>query len=750
MNIEPLESRIAPAALTGRVLTYTDTDGDRVTITFSKGSLDQATFTFDTGSVDGTTTAMQQLQLIDLHNVTDLDGTSIMTKVTRAGGGDGLVNIGRIDATGHDLGSVTVKGDLGGIDCGDPTLTTMALKTLTVRSMGLHRLMTQGGTGDLHSTITGPLGALKVSGDVRGIRLMVNGGTDGTVGSIFIGGSLIGDTDILPGSIYSAGGMKTVTIQGSLVGGTGSASGAFNTGGTLNRMTIGGSIIGGSEFASGGIQAKAIGTLRIGHDLIGGSGSQAGEIVATETIGSLFIGGSLHGGAGNSSGLVFTATSEGDIRSLKIVGSLVGGTGFASGQIQSAGGITAVTIGHDLLGSSGSGSGVVNALGGGLGRVTIGGDFVGGSASSAGGISATQDIGQVVVRGSLIGGSAQFTGRIASGDVLGGVMIGGSVIGGAGQDSASIKGGTNDMTTGDTFGLGPVKIGGDLVGGLGRDSARIATDGALTSFTVRGSIIGVGSGSGQVISGGAMGPVKIGGDLRGGGIAPSGADLSFSGYIQGDRIASVTIGGSIIAGADQSTSGSITFSASIRSLHDIGPIAIKGSLIGRADPFTADANDDRSLVVISASGQSVLAPGATTDTAIAKITIGGSVIYAKILAGFDAALNPSNADASIGAVKVGGQWAGSDLVAGAYDSGGDGFGFMDSLQTVSDDAALTARIASITIRGEATSLGIANFGFVAQEIGKFSAGGRVLTLHPGPGNDDVYFPLTQSVHVLEV
>lgn len=46
-SIEHLESRIAPASLIGRVLSYTDIDGDKVTVAFSKGSLSSGNFIFD-------------------------------------------------------------------------------------------------------------------------------------------------------------------------------------------------------------------------------------------------------------------------------------------------------------------------------------------------------------------------------------------------------------------------------------------------------------------------------------------------------------------------------------------------------------------------------------------------------------------------------------------------------------------------------------------------------------------------------
>ena len=41
--IEPLEARIAPAALVGNVLTYTDIDGDLVKVTFTHAAMARGT-----------------------------------------------------------------------------------------------------------------------------------------------------------------------------------------------------------------------------------------------------------------------------------------------------------------------------------------------------------------------------------------------------------------------------------------------------------------------------------------------------------------------------------------------------------------------------------------------------------------------------------------------------------------------------------------------------------------------------------
>jgi hypothetical protein len=71
---------------------------------------------------------------------------------------------------------------------------------------------------------------------------------------------------------------------------------------------------------------------------------------------------------------------------------------------------------------------------------------------------------------------------------------------------------------------------------------------------------------------------------------------------------------------------------------------------------------------------------------------------------------------------------------------------------VSDDTALIARIASITIKGNVigTLDAADNFGFVAQQIDKVKFGGRTISLTAGPSNDNILLPFTDDVHILEV
>ena len=63
---------------------------------------------------------------------------------------------------------------------------------------------------------------------------------------------------------------------------------------------------------------------------------------------------------------------------------------------------------------------------------------------------------------------------------------------------------------------------------------------------------------------------------------------------------------------------------------------------------------------------------ATTDLAFGKLTITGSVIGSKILAGYDQFGNATNGNAQIGNVIVMGDWSGSSLVAGVEDVDGHG------------------------------------------------------------------------------
>jgi len=347
----------------------------------------------------------------------------------------------------------------------------------------------------------------------------------------------------------------------------------------------------------------------------------------------------------------------------------------------------------------------------------VGGSILG-EASDTGAVFGSGNLGPVTIGGNLQGngfdsGSIDISGDLAS------LTIGGSIIGGSEEFSGTVF----------CRNLGSVKITGNIQGGSGDRAGAISTLGDIASLTIGGSLIGGSEDfSGSILTG-KIGALKIDGDLVGGS-AEGAAILESSGFIRADRIASVFVGGSIIADTDLTT-GAFEQNGAIQVFNDIGPITIKGSLVGNST----------NPVVISARGQKVVAPVATTDVTIASLTVGSRVEFANILAGYDVDLRGQNADAQIGAVTVGGDWIASNLVAGV-DAGTDKrFGTADDvlIAEVGDDPNIKAKIASVTIGGQALGTPVAgdHFGFVAQTIGALSVGGTLL-------------PLTAAVDVLSV
>ena len=202
--IEPLEARIAPAA----VFTYTDVDGDKVTVTTSKGTSADLSAII-TPHLVGSGIGMQ-LQEIDFSSNAMVFAGTILTVTAKPTtlGGDGFVNIGYLDASSSDgdgadlnLGNVTIHGDLGRVRAGLNSGTKLGLQSLTVQSLGEFGVSTQAG-GTVVSTVLSGLGSLHVNSDVSGAEVLIN---TGNLGSLFIGGSLLG------GATDSTGRIQVVT-----------------------------------------------------------------------------------------------------------------------------------------------------------------------------------------------------------------------------------------------------------------------------------------------------------------------------------------------------------------------------------------------------------------------------------------------------------------------------------------------------------------------------------------------------------
>jgi len=495
-TIELLEARLAPAA----VFTYTDSDGDVVTIKTSEGT--------DEHLADATAFLNNQFQRLDLSKATwgeEFAGSSITMTVKKGESGDGKAHVGFINAEGIDLNAVTIKGDLGQIDAGDTDLETNGIKTLTVASLGQFGADTQGGAGSLYSSIKGDLLKLRVAGNIAGASVDVAG----ELGSMNVGGSLIGGVAEFSGFITVSGGIDQVKIKGDLVGGTGIESdflsGAIVSSGKIGSLSIGGSLLGGSNRPSGVVRADdGFGRITIRGDIVGGPNDYSGRIVSgLGSLSNLTIGGSLIGGSGDDSGAIIVS---GDLGRVKIGGSMVGGSMAAndggivvnSGSIYCEGRIASVAIaGAMIAGHNDSNAGGIIRL----------------SAC----ITAGDDIGSVKVAGSIVGNEGAYASITARGQqtpgasqdlAIGKITVGGSVayvqfIGGYAFDTDGIQSKVNGDAS-----IGAVKIAGSwtasyLAAGIdsvnnrladGDDIVIAANDTALisriASIVIGGEVVG--------------------------------------------------------------------------------------------------------------------------------------------------------------------------------------------------------------------------------------------------------------------
>lgn len=803
--IELLDTRIAPAA----VFTFTDVDGDFVTVKTSKGTSDQleAILKFvDFG--DG-----QQLQTINFSLDETFVGSTLSITAKRVlPGGDGLVNVGYVNANNTladiqlNLGAISIQGDLGQIDSGS------SIAGLNVKSMGIKGITTQEPAGNLVSSISGSLGFLKVAGDVENATFYITG----TLGPVTIGDSLIGVQANLTGLISATGGIGKVTVGGSIDGGSIQIDGGLLFPDVaMGTLTVKGSIANASVTVAGNLGAVKVGgfiedsainalgsvaSLTIGDSLTGTTINARGfgavkvtdsitesSLFGTNDFTSLAVGGSIldcdfdlaakfikiGGDVENANFDVSFATSFGVggffLKSaLEIDGSIgavkIGGD-FDASKIWAGDRIASVTIGGSVIGGASTDSGKISSNGS-MGPIKIGGDLKGGAGQDSGQININNTLASVTIGGSIIGTSNLGTGKIFSQDNMGPIKVGVDVIGGSGHNSAfiytsgsiasinvggSILGGSGPNAGGfnSATTIGAIKVGGDIKGDSGSGSGQIVASGKITSIHVVGSLLGGSNNyTGRIVSDSDIGKVTIGGDIKGGDI-DSAANRVETGFLLGKRIGSLYVGGSIISGTE-SNGGTLVDSGSVRAGLDIGAITIKGSLHGNAT----------NPVLITAQGQ--LIPGAKSDVAIKSLSVGGNVDYAEILAGYDISGTPegTNADAQIGAVSVNGDWTASSLIAGAQDNGDathdDFFGNGDDTKIVgvTDTSERISKIARILIKGEALASvsGSDHFGFVAQHIGSLKVNGSTIALTPGESNDvtGIAIDATDDLRVREV
>jgi hypothetical protein len=557
LRCEPLERRDAPATLVGNTkVTYQDFDGDNVAVVFTKPILNAGNvdLIFGPGFVTGSNTTKQTLSTISLAPLgSTVQGVGITTSAVRSpvNGGDGFATLGQIDGTGIDLGAIKVDGDLGRVLAGDFTLSTSGLKGLTVHSLG--RYGTNTGAPNLGSEVTGKLGFLIVKSDVKEASVVAQGGLDGRIGSVSIGGSLIGGAATSSGRIASSGAMGAVLIAGHVQGAGGQDSGEIRSAGTLASVTIRGSLLGGTGNFSGRIESSlAMGTVRITGNVLGGSAQESGTVFTSNALAGVTIGGSLVGGSSNFSGRIHSAGAMGAVL---IAGNVVGGSASGAANLSESGfvrgkRIASLTIGGSLF------AGVNNTSG---------------TFANNGAIRADDDIGSVLINGSVLG---NFTNR--------------AIISARGRATPTA---TADVAIGSLRVLGRLELA-NILAGFNAAGAAVNADAQIGPVNVGGDWI-----ASNVVAG----AVNLGADNLPGGVGGAADNVNFgdahdfkmSGMVKDDslvfsRIASLTIGGQVM--------GTIGFSEHFGIVaENVGAVRIGGTLLA----LNAGKSNDDLLVGIT-------------------------------------------------------------------------------------------------------------------------------------------------------
>ncbi|MEA3209933.1 MAG: hypothetical protein QOE70_2990 [Chthoniobacter sp.] len=763
---------------------FTDRDGDAVTVKATAGTFDLDNFLiFAIGSAGG-----GQLAKLTLSDPADhFAGAGISITAQRGeSGGNGFVNVGFIDATGVDLGAVSVAGDLGRINAGTPggDAKIPALKSLTVQSLGLLGASTQAAGATPFTNLKGSLPKLTVANDIRNVDITVSDG--GLLGTATVGGSIAAGVS-QRFFISAEAGIGTLKVAGDIRTDSTSQPSNIFTDGPIGTISVGGSI---DAPLPGQMRISAFGQLAApdsGLDLALKTLNVRGSVRnlsvfagatshnnADASIDSIAVGGDWIASsvqAGTAAGPDFKVGTNDDVKlakntaqdrdnslvstiqSITINGQALGtfddatdGLGIVAESIGKAkvGGRTFGFIGpvqhHEAFFAAptgpgaGSGSPVFDFTIRELGGMTSNPTFTIDLDTSAGKVATYTDVDgdRVTVTtsaGTFEDGDFKIVAAPSGGGqlrllVLDSSFEGANVTFTAQPDSDRGNGFVNIGAL-DTRGvsLGSISIAGDLGALLGAGSVGKV---AVNSFTAHS--IGA-LGASTLASGGVVGLGFNGGVGK---LTINGdvRDARLSAPGATDRIGSVALAGSLVGSAELSAGGGIgavKIGGSVRggkitSGAALGAVSIAGDLIG-----------DGASATISAFGQ-FPAPMTGLDVAIKSLTVKGGLEKARIEAGTGAM---ANADAAIGAISVGREWLASSVLAGVR-AGADGLvGTSDDaklLPAVRDVGSIFSQIASITIKGQAfgTTAGDDSFGVIAEQIGKAKIGSVTLRFTSGP------------------
>jgi len=469
--IESLESRIAPAA----ILAFTDSDGDAITVKASKGTNAQLATAV---ARDG----MGNITVVTLSSAIYEGSNFSITATTPHGShGDGHIAVPIFNASGTDLGVVSIDGDVGSGAIGSNTAGTPAVKSFTALSLGI----TNSSLAPLVLDGVVPLFALK--SDIGPSGGLIFGGSTpvgNLVGKIVIGGNIVGSGASSGGDMVIGGGVGSIAVKGIVLGGSANDTGSIvigtGTGATPTRISVG-SLIGNSGEFSGSIRATGpLGAVTVTGNIVAGTNTLSGSIISEKNISSITVGqsisdnssadGEIAAGADISSGVLGGSDNLGK---LTIKGSIAGEEN-SQYQIVASNDISSISI-------KGDADGATISSGGNIGAVIVGGSLLE-TEISAHGTGVGLALGSVVIHGSVrsadffTGKAAISTQSVDTNATMGKISIAGDALG------ITIESGT---AAGPTSRVASVTFAGPVfdVGIFSSDIVKLTVDGAAAPLT---------------------------------------------------------------------------------------------------------------------------------------------------------------------------------------------------------------------------------------------------------------------------
>lgn len=362
LSIEPLEPRIAPASITinaaAKTATWTDWDGDLVTLKYTSAVAP----VFDKTD-DGTGLRLDKITL----NKTDHTDAAFTLTVKAAGGGDGRIDLGRVDAKSVPLKSwSSPAASIAEFDCGNGNKAIGTFLSAALGAIPYTKFSNTDGNGSCF--LSGDVGSFTVRGDIASTSVTLQGkiGTVTVTGSlrgdapdsgqdvgtlamnadridrILIGGSIIGGDEVSEGRLLTNNGpVGKVTVLGDIVGGPGDQTGVFSVN-DPKSVLIRGSIIGGEGARSGTAYVDTAGTVTVGGSLLGGAMEKTG-VLSAQSIASLTIKGSIVGGSETTASTnlhIGAVDVSGDLKTFVLGGNLVAGTYGSGTEISYNGAVT--------------------------------------------------------------------------------------------------------------------------------------------------------------------------------------------------------------------------------------------------------------------------------------------------------------------------------------------------------------------------------------------------------------------------